>query len=254
MNLKLLIMGAFLILGSCTGSERNTEKREGSNSRSLNMETAIEDREWIYLFDGHSLEGWHGYNKSGPIMNWKIEDSALVCLGKAEVDIGGDIVTDAEFENFELVWDWKIDSGSNSGVLYHVVESPEYRAPWATGPEYQMFDDSIDNRHESEPGSPDFTHQTGSNYGMYGPMKKPNTKPVGEWNTSKIIVMNDHTEFWLNGEKILEFVSGSEEWQALKESGKWKDYPDYGMASRGKIALQDHGNKAYFKNIKIRNL
>jgi hypothetical protein len=77
---------------------------------------------WITLFDGKSLQGWHGYNKTGPVKNWVIEDGALVCLGATKGISGGDLVTDRTFANFELTWEWKIDKGSNSGVFYHVVK------------------------------------------------------------------------------------------------------------------------------------
>lgn len=97
---------------------------------------------WVNLFDGKDLAGWHGFNKTGPVKNWEVENGALVCLGAVKgTDTGGDIVTDKEYDNFELTWEWKIDKGSNSGVLYHVVEDPKYDAAYLTGPEYQIIDD-----------------------------------------------------------------------------------------------------------------
>jgi hypothetical protein len=95
---------------------------------------------------------------------------------------------------------------------------------------------------------------TGADYAMYNANEKKKLKPVGEWNTSKIIFNNGHVEHWLNGEKIVEFEAWSDEWKTKKSEGKWKDFPDYGSAKKGGIALQDHGNKAWFKNITIREL
>jgi hypothetical protein len=207
-----------------------------------------EDEKWISLFDGKTLKGWHGYNKTGTIQNWAIEDGAMVCLGAAKDAHGGDIVTDQAFENFELKWEWKISKEGNSGVMYHVVEGSKYEAPYQTGPEYQLIDDT------GFPQKLEEWQKTGADYAMNLPNDKKKLKPVGEWNTSKIVFDKGHAEHWLNGEKIVEFQAWNAKWQKEKQEGKWKDYPDYGLAKTGLIALQDHGNKAYFKNIMIRVL
>jgi hypothetical protein len=207
-----------------------------------------ETGQWEVLFNGSDLTGWHGFNKTGPVDNWKVEDSALVCLGHSESDYGGDIVTDKEYSNFELKWEWKVDKGSNSGVMYHVVEDKKYKAPYETGPEYQIIDDI------GFPGKLEEWQKAGADYAMNLPNDKKKLKPVGEWNTSSIVYNNGHVEHWLNGEKIVEFQADTPEWQKEKKEGKWKDYPDYAVQKKGRIALQDHGNKAYFKNIMIRPL
>jgi len=209
---------------------------------------ALNNKKWISLFDGKSLAGWHGYNKTGTVTNWDIENGALVCLGAAADAHGGDIASDATYENFELKWEWKIDKGGNSGVMYHVVEGEKYHAPYETGPEYQMIDD-IDFPEKLEEWQ-----KTGADYAMNLTNDKKKVKPVGEWNTSKIVFNKGHVEHWLNGEKIVEFTAWDAKWQKEKAEGKWKDYPDYGNAKKGLIALQDHGHKAYFKNIMIRVL
>ncbi|MBC7424308.1 MAG: DUF1080 domain-containing protein [Ferruginibacter sp.] len=209
---------------------------------------ALNKEKWISLFDGKSLAGWHGYNKTGTVTNWDIENGALVCLGAAADAHGGDIASDATYENFELKWEWKIDKGGNSGVMYHVVEGEKYHAPYETGPEYQMIDD-IDFPEKLEEWQ-----KTGADYAMNLTNNKKKLKPVGEWNTSKIVFNKGHVEHWLNGEKIVEFTAWDAKWKKEKAEGKWKDYPDYGNAKKGLIALQDHGHKAYFKNIMIRVL
>ena len=188
------------------------------------------------------------FNKPGEVKNWTIIDGALVCLGAAEWDTGGDIVSDQEYENFELSWDWKIDKGGNSGVMYHVIEDPKYKAPWETGPEYQLVDDI------SYPMKLETWQLTGGDYAMNPPSEKKKLNPIGEWNSSKIIFDKGHVEHWLNGEKIVEFTAWDDKWYNERKTGKWKDYPDYGSAKKGRIALQDHGNKAYFKNITIKEL
>lgn len=204
---------------------------------------------WVSLFDGKTLKGWHGYNKKGAaVKNWAIENGALVCLGAAKDAHGGDIVSDKQYANFELTWEWKLDKGSNSGVMYHVVESSKYKAPYETGPEYQMIDDV------NFPEKLEDWQKSGADYAMNLANSKKKLKPVGEWNTSKIVFNKGHVEHWLNGAKIVEFQAWTPEWTKKKTEGKWKDYPDYGSAKTGFIALQDHGNKAYYKNIKIRTL
>ncbi|PAW94972.1 glycosyl hydrolase [Mucilaginibacter sp. MD40] len=205
---------------------------------------------WVNLFDGKDLKGWHGFNKTGPVKNWEVENGALVCLGAVQgTDTGGDIVTDKEYGNFELSWEWKIDKGSNSGVLYHVVEDPKYSGTYVTGPEYQIIDDI-----GWVPDKLEDWQKTGADYAMHIANGDKKLKPVGEWNTSKIIFNNGHVEHWLNGKKIVEFTAWDADWEKRKAEGKWKDHPEYGLAKTGHIALQDHGHKAYYKNIRIKEL
>jgi hypothetical protein len=203
---------------------------------------------WISLFDGKTLNGWHGYNKTGAITNWAIEDGAMVCLGAAPDAHGGDIVTNEAYENFELRWEWKMTKEGNSGVMYHVLEAAKYHAPYETGPEYQMIDDN------NWPEKLEEWQKTGADYAMNLANDKKKLKAIGEWNTSKIIFNKGHVEHWLNGNKIVKFQAWDAKWLKEKQEGKWKDYADYGLAKKGLIALQDHGHKVYFKNIKIRVL
>lgn len=204
--------------------------------------------EAVDLFDGKSLAGWHGFNKTGEVKNWTIEDGALVCLGAAKDAHGGDLVSDKKYSNFELSWDWKVDKGSNSGVMYHVVEDQKYKSPYETGPEYQVMDDI------GFPEKLENWQQAGADYAIAPANEKKKLKPVGEWNSSKIVFNNGHVEHWLNGEKIVDFDRNSDFWKKQRAEGKWKDFPDYAKVTTGAIALQDHGNKAYFRNIKIKEL
>jgi len=235
---SLFLVSVVVALMSC--NEQNTTT---TDSDSTEIGTITDSS--IALFDGQSLKGWHGYNKTGEISNWKVIDGALVCMGAAPDAHGGDIVTDNNYSNFELSWEWKVDTGSNSGVMYHVVEDTAYEAPYQTGPEYQVIDDV------TFPQKLEGWQMTGADYAMTVANEKKHLKPVGEWNSSKIIFNNGHVEHWLNGEKIVEFEAWTDEWNKKVAEGKWKDYPGYGKAKTGKIALQDHGNKAYFRNIRI---
>lgn len=217
------------------------------NNYSVTVNHSIE-KGWVSLFDGKTLQGWHNYNRSGKVLNWTIENGELVCQGATQNAAGGDLVTDKEYGNFELSWEWKIAPGGNSGVMYHVIEDPKYKAAYETGPEYQLIDDT------GYPGKLENWQKTGCDYGMNAVTTAKKLNRAGEWNTSKIIFNNGHVEHWLNGEKILEFNAWSDQWVKEKQEGKWKNYPDYGSAKKGRIALQDHGDKAYFKNIKIKEL
>lgn len=235
-NKILMIAGIVSVLLACASFIVLNNKAETSQGK------------WISLFDGKTFNGWHGFNKTGTVPNWAIEDGAMVCLGAAADANGGDLVTDAAYENFELKWEWKITKGGNSGVMYHVLEGEKYAGPYQTGPEYQLIDDI------GFPEKLEAWQMTGADYAMTIPNDKKKLKPVGEWNTSKIVFNKAHVEHWLNGEKILEFRAWDEAWMNKKTTGKWKGYPDYGTAKKGLIALQDHGNKVYFKNIMIKVL
>jgi Domain of Unknown Function (DUF1080) len=244
-----IVVCAIILYSSC--ADNTTKTSVGSDSATVDTSIGKMESEssaWKPLFDGKTLAGWHGFNHKGEVKNWKVEDSTLVCLGAAKDAHGGDLVTDSMYANFELTWDWKLNKGSNSGVMYHVVELPRYKAPYETGPEYQLIDDI------GFPEKLEEWQKTGADYAMTiaGPNKK--MKPIGEWNSSRLVFDHGHVEHWLNGEKIVEFEAWNDVWKNQKLTGKWKDYPDYGNAKTGFIALQDHGNKVYFKHIMIRPL
>jgi hypothetical protein len=129
-----------------------------------------------------------------------------------------------------------------------VLEDPKHHSTYETGPEYQLIDDY------GWPDKLEDWQKTGADYAMHLPNVLKKIMPVGEWNTSKIIFNKGHVEHWLNGKKILEFEAWTADWNQKKTAGKWKDYPDYGTAKKGHIALQEHGHKVYFKNVMIREL
>lgn len=215
-----------------------------------NMLTKAEKQQgWILLFDGKTGNGWRGFNKKSFPAGWVIEAGTMKALGTAKGDTGGDIIYKKDaFENFELVWDWKIAKGGNSGVFYHVVEDAKYAAPYHTGPEYQLIDDI------NFPDKLENWQTTGADYAMYEPPAGKKLKPAGEWNQSRILFTKEKAEYWLNGELTASFVPWSEDWTKRRNSGKWDAFPDYGKARTGFIALQDHGSAVWFKNIKIRKL
>ncbi|MFQ6044961.1 MAG: DUF1080 domain-containing protein [Gemmatimonadales bacterium] len=205
---------------------------------------------WTLLFDGESLTSWHGYN-GGALESWTIEDCAIRSVGTEGnygSDMRTDLVTDSEYTNFELSIDWKASEGGNSGIMYGVIEDEKYDAAWKTGPEYQLVDDV------GFPSELQEWHKTAANYEMHAAADDKPLHPVGEWNTSRIVVNGNHVEHWLNGAKVVEFERWNDEWDKLKNAGKWKDAPDYGSAATGHIVIQDHGSVFWFRNVKIREI
>lgn len=199
---------------------------------------------WISLT---GASDWRGYNMDSLPSNWSIENGIITCFGQAG-DVGGDIISTETYDNFELVFEWKISEGGNSGVFYHVVEDSIYHSPYQTGPEYQLMDD-VGSQDPAEAWQ-----KAGANYAMHVPNDRKMLKPPGEWNSGKILFNGGKVEHWMNGEKILEFDKFSEDWKTRRNSGKWIDFPDYGKTNDGYLALQDHGAGVWFRNVKIRRL
>lgn len=203
---------------------------------------------WVLLFDGQSLNGWRDYQGTEVTGPWKVVDGLLEAQGTG-ADASGYLTTTDQYENFELTFNWKISEGGNGGVLYHVLERPQYEVPYVTGPEYQIIDD------EGFPEKLEDWQMAGADYAMYpaDPSKKK-LKPVGEWNSSRIVFDNGHVEHWLNGAKVVEFEAWSKDWFDRKMAGKWADAREYGLTRKGHIVLQDHGAKAWYKDMKIKEL
>jgi len=198
---------------------------------------------WKLLFDGQNPHGWHSFKKeSFPSSGWIVEDGWLQCLGKN----GGDLISEGEYDQFDLRWDWKIEPAGNSGLKYFVLGS---RAS-ALGHEYQMIDDEKNPDGKIGQGK----HVTASFYDVLKPAVQPPTKPVGEINHSRILVQGNHVEHWLNGVKVLEYESGSEAVKAAVAESKFKNVSGFGRPTKGHLLLQDHHSQVWFQNLKIRDL
>lgn len=225
---------------------------EDNTSHNTLSQQEIKDG-WELLFDGKTLNGWRDFNGDSLSQSWHVVDGCIQANGDGS-DLSDYIVTDKEFENFILDWDWKLSYGGNSGMLYHVVENPYFKVPYVTGPEYQLID--VDGWEEvNKPVKLEEWQKLGVDYAMYLP--NPDSlyvNPQGEWNSSRIIFDNGHVEHYLNGHKILEFEVWTDDWFERKASGKWEMAPEYGLAKRGVLCLQDHGYPASFRNIKIKEL
>ena len=206
---------------------------------------------WQLLFDGKTMNGWRGaYLDSLPTKGWNIKNGMLIVqeAGGGEAVFGGDIVTIDEYSNFELKLDFKLTKGANSGIKYFVTEQLPKTPGSAKGLEYQLLDDV--NHPDAKLGI-NSNRTLASLYDLI-PAANKKVNPVGKWNHARILVDGKHVEHWLNGVKVLEFERGGKEFLAHKAESKFKDTKDFGEAEKGHILLQDHGNRVFFRNIKIR--
>ncbi len=208
---------------------------------------------WELLFDGTSTKGWRNFNKKTIGSSWIIKDNAIHLDAQQKADgtwaakDGGDIITDKMYENYELSLEWKIGNCGNSGIIFNVVEDEKYQFVWLTGPEMQVLDNTC------HPDAKIETHRAGDLYDMIE-CKYPTVKPAGQWNHARLLINNGKVEHWLNGRKVVEYEMFTEEWAEMIANSKFKDMEDFGKARKGHIALQDHRDPVWYRNIKIREI
>jgi hypothetical protein len=207
----------------------------------VNTLTAAEKKEgWTLLFDGKSLAGWRSFVSPEAPAGWKVVDGTLYRGGA-----GGDIMTVAQYDNFELRLEWKLAEKGNSGIFFHATtEGDEI---WHSAPEIQV----LDNAGHKDGGVPETS--AGANYALHPPVRDV-TKPIGEWNDIRLIVKGPHVEHWMNGVKLLEYELWSPDWEKRVKASKFDKIPTYGRAKTGHIGLQDHGDPVWYRNVKIRRL
>ena len=224
---------------------------------------------WTVLLSDNDLDGWHYYNDNGNKFGWSVSDGILSfdpslteyqrdSLGNILTHGNGslkkennDLVSDLDYTSFKLYFEWKVDSLTNSGFMWGVKEGEKYEFPFVTGPEIQIMDNNY----------PDDV-KAGSLYGMVSP-KQDMTKPIGEWNSYLITIdhINNFGNVVFNGTQVVSFPLSGEEWESMVAGTKFAncdekpwDNCEFGKFKTGKICLQDHGAKVYFKNIKIKEL
>lgn len=220
----------------------------------VNTLTPREEAEgWRLLFDGRTTTGWRGAKLTTfPDHGWAVRDGLLSVLGAEgkEAADGGDIVTEAEYENFELTVEYRLTRGANSGIKYFVNTDLNKGEGSAIGCEFQLLDDAV---------HPDAKLGVGgnrTNSGLYDLIPPMNVRfnGIGEWNRARIVVRGRYVEHWLNGFRTVAYERGTQEWRALVSHSKYTIWPNFGEARRGRILLQDHGNNVSFRSIKLRVL
>jgi hypothetical protein len=225
------IFSAFIFIAACQSA--------GTNSQ-------------LSLFDGQSLKGWHTYGKSAPGNAWNVDSGSIHLQSGArngyQTAGGGDLVSDEAFGNFDLNMEWKIGKKANSGILFYVREdSAKYKETWNTGPEMQVCDkDSNEDAHS-------FKHEAGDLYDLI-PSTVMSAKAFGEWNQVEIVSNNGKLDLFLNGVHIISTNLWDDKWTQLIARSKFKDMPGFGTFKTGHIALQDHGEEVWYRNIEIKKI
>ncbi len=238
---------AFIILcGGC----KLADKKSSDDGKT---ETVEIKNEWIQLLDGTTTMGWHTYGKDSVGSAWNIDDSALHLNASSKSDWqtkdGGDIVTNDEFENFDLQLDWKISEGGNSGIMFYVKEdTAKYKYTWYTGPEMQVADNE-----KNEDGKV-YKSRAGDIYELFPTTSDKYVKPAGQWNHVEIKSDKGKLDLYMNEQHVLDTTIWDEAWEKNIAGTKFKDMPGFGTFKKGKIALQDHGADVWYRNIRIKNL
>ncbi|WP_423129169.1 3-keto-disaccharide hydrolase [Gaoshiqia sp. Z1-71] len=258
---SLLLTGILFLSVACNSGQKKAESATDEKSATEEiaadnaLTTAEKEAGWILLFDGESTEGWRGVNKAVMPGAWEVIEGTLHCQGSGKGEAGatdgGDILFDKKFKNFNLKLEWKISEGGNSGIFYLGQEVPEWPI-WKTAPEMQVLDNE---RHPDSFLGKDGNRQAGSLYDLI-PAKPQNTKPAGEWNSVEIICYKGTVIHKQNGETVVEYHLWTDDWNTLVADSKFPGLNENwaNVAEEGFIALQDHGDDVWFKNIKIREL
>jgi hypothetical protein len=188
-----------------------------------------------------------------PDTGWVIDNGAMKCIhsGLGEAGLGGDILYDKKFTNFDLKLEWMIEEGGNSGIFYLGQELPGKKI-WYTAPEYQI----LDNEHHPDAKlGKNGNRKAGTLYDLI-PADPQNAKGAMEWNSAEILVYEGTVAHYMNGEVVLEYHLWTDEWKELISTSKFPEFnPDFAdVAKSGYICLQDHGHAVWFRNIKIKEL
>jgi hypothetical protein len=231
-----------LLLVACTPMGNNPPAETGGTTAVTTGLTADQRAAgWRPLFDGTSTAAWRGYKTQAMPAGWRIVDGVLTKSGSVD-----DIVSKDQFGNFQLAFDWKLSPGGNAGVFYRGTE--EYDHIYWSAPEYQLLDDA------GHPDGKSRLTSAGADYGLY-PSPAGVVKPADEWNSTLIVANGNSVQHWLNGQKLLEYEVGSADWTAKVKASKFAAYPNYGLASKGYIAIQgDHDGTLSLRNVRIREI
>ncbi|HSP12426.1 MAG TPA: DUF1080 domain-containing protein [Salegentibacter sp.] len=247
-KISFALITTTLLMVGCKDNSKNEENTASESEITMKED---QEKEWEDLFNGNDLEGWKAFNSDSISNQWKAEDGTIA-FTPAEGERQGteNLITEKQYENFELSLDWKISEAGNSGIMWSVQEGEDFNEPYLTGPEIQVLDNKAHPDAENGP-----IRQAGALYDMVPPSEDV-TKPAGEWNSTVIRINHEENKgsVEMNGTLVTEFALHGKEWDEMIKNSKFKDWEDFGKTHKGHIALQDHGDKVWYRNIKIKEL
>ncbi len=253
-NFLPLLLPVFLT--ACGGSQRATAD-DSSSDPSMDMTSSGEPMlegsgEWTDLTPNGNLDAWHSYGSDKVGSAWKVDKDGAIYLdtskkGEHGVEGGGDLTTNDSYSNYELELEWMIGECGNSGIIYNVNEEDKQGASYMTGPEMQIVDNAC------HPDAKIPKHRAGDLYDLQTGTPE-NVNPAGEWNQVRLVVTEGRVEQWQNGEMVVSYANTGSDWDAMIAGSKFKDWDAFGTYTSGKIALQDHGDPVWFRNVRIREL
>ena len=238
-----------------TGAAMQPRKLDGTTPVVNMVANQLSEQEKLQgfslLFNGKDLTGWRTAGKdASPTKGWLVEQGNLVIQDSSVKERPGDLVTIGKHGAFELVFDFMLTPGANSGVKYFVEETPGSRS--GLGLEFQVLDDE---KHPDAKMGTLGNRTLASLYDLIPSIKQEPRfrKKIGEWNQGRIVVYpNNHVEHWLNGFKVVEYNRGDMIYQVLVAHSKYAKNKNFGMLPAAPILLQDHGDRVSYRSIKIR--
>jgi hypothetical protein len=239
---SLAALGLSAVLLGCTTASSNSSTAGSTtvaaSSAAAPAASTAAQGEWRSLIDP-TMSAWRGYREAAMPAGWTVANGVL-----SKVKGTNDIVTRDQYENFDLEWEWKIHEGGNAGVFYRGTE--EFEKIYFTAPEYQLLDDA------NAPDGKSRLTSAAANYALY-PAPAGVVKAADQWNTSRIVARGARVEHWLNGQKVVEYETGSPDWEAKVKASKFATWPKYGRITKGHIGIQgDHAGELAIRNMRIR--
>jgi hypothetical protein len=230
--------GSMIVLSAACDSNPRTEAVAGETQPTA-------EADWVALFDGSDLNQWRGFRRDDVPASWRVENGTLAFTPLEDRAQRGDLITREQFSDFELELEWRISPGGNSGIMYRVSE--DHPQTWHTGPEMQVLDDPA----HQDGATP--VHRAGALYDLVAAPEGV-VRPAGEWNQVRIVVQGNRIQQWLNGQVTADIEMGSDEWNRVLAESKFHDMEGFAANRSGHIALQDHGDPVWYRNIRIRPL
>jgi cytochrome c len=255
-NLLPLLFISFFFSNTSSDFIKNTPPQYKNDSTPNLEQNQDKGGEWVSLFNGKDLTGWRRFKEKTAGSSWIVDTTEhAICLnveprqkGSSKVKRDqGDLITMEEYENYELRLEWKISDCGNSGIIYNVLEHDSLMNTHESGAELQVLDNKC------HPDAKIIKHRSGDLYDMIS-CKVENVKPAGEWNSIRLRIKNGKVEHWQNDVKQVEYDQNSPKWKEMIAASKFRKMPMFGTSRKGHIALQDHGNKVWYRDIKIRKL